>query len=562
MKNSPKPFRLAATRRIVRAACLALFCLLLGVAENGGFTGLPADIFLRLDPLAGIAVPLAAREIIVSLIPALGVVLAAVFAGRIFCGWVCPMGTTLDAAGSLVRWKRLGRKTDPVPRCLKYGILAAILAAALLGVNMAFWASPIPLVTRLYALVLHPLGLLGLDGALAVSAPVMEQMGSTDLQYRFPILRGYAAVWFVALFWLGLIALERIRPRFWCRYLCPAGALLGLFSRLAPPFSWKRRTPHSCNACGRCAAQCPAGILHDDPSVTDVSECLTCRACETACKRKSIRFGLPGPLETADGPADGFRSGQNTRTLSRRALSRRAFCGSAAAGAALAGVSYFETAGQALEGTAGKNQGSLIRPPGSVPEIDFLARCVRCGECMKACPTGGLQPAGLQAGFSGMFSPFLDPRSGPCAPDCAACGSVCPSRAIQALPLEEKRWAKIGTAAVDRKLCLAWAEDKRCMVCKETCPYGAVSVVPHEGHIAPVPVVRHERCYGCGFCERHCPTATAAVRVDPIGALRQHDPAFETAAKNAGLELDPSQHAVEHPEYNPQNDGAPPGFLD
>lgn len=528
-----------------------MFCLLLETAGKGGLRNLPADIFLRLDPLVGIAVPVAARAFIVTLIPALAVIFVATLAGRIFCGWICPMGTTLDAIGGLARVKRKKPTHDPVPRSIKYILLAAVLAAALLGANIAFWASPIPLVTRLYTLVLHPASLLSLDGALALTAPALQQMGLYDLQYWFPTLRSYHTVWFVAVFWFGLILLECVRPRFWCRYICPAGALLGLVSGFS---SWRRRTSKSCNACGQCAVSCPAGILYPDSSRidasrTDNSECLTCRVCETACKRNAVYFGI----DRGDEQAATYYKSYDFQP------SRRAFIGAVAVGAGLAGVTRLDGAYQSVAETT---QGPLVRPPGSVPETDFLARCVRCAECMKACPTGGLQPAMLQAGVSGMFSPFLDPRSGPCNPECAACGAVCPSGAIQALPLHEKRWAKIGTATIDRKLCLAWEEDKRCMVCQETCPYGAVKVVPQERHIAPVPVVSPERCYGCGFCERHCPTVKASIRVKPMGALRQHRQTFEDVAKSEGLELDPSKHDVEQIEYDPHGDKSPPGFLD
>lgn len=546
----------ARTRRLVQAACLALFCLLLANAEQGGVWDLPADVFSWMDPLAGVAIPLAARDCIASLLPALAVFLVALFAGRVFCGWICPMGTTLDAAGSLARWKSGRQGRDPLPRSTKYLILVAVITAALLGVNMAFWASPIPLVTRLYALVLHPLGLSALDGGLAaaVSFPpflsLLEETGLAGAQYWFPVLRRYDSALFVALLWSGLILLERVRPRFWCRYLCPAGALLGLASRFA---FWRRHTTASCNSCGRCAAQCPAGILEGRASATQTSECLICRRCESACRRNAVVFRSEKPMQHVAAFTPG----------------RRAFCGAVAVGAVLAGASRFggPVDGKDNEKDDGKGdwggaQGVLVRPPGSLPEADFLARCVRCGECMKACPGGGLQPAVLQAGFSGMFSPFLDPRSGPCMPTCTACGNVCPSGAVQALPLTEKRWAKIGTAKVDTKRCLAWAEDRRCMVCQETCPYGAVSVVPREGHVAPVPVVRPERCYGCGFCEKHCPTGEASIRVEALGALRLADGAFERSAKAAGLELDPALRPAEPVHFNESGGGAPPGFLD
>lgn len=549
--------------RAVQGLCLLLFCLLLGAAEHqlsDGLFGLPADIFLRLDPLVGVTIPLAARAVIGTLLPAVAVIALAMLAGRLFCGWVCPMGATLDAGGSVIRWatRRIvalisgtdpaGRKpqashTDPVPRFFKYLLLGAVLTAAVLGANMTFWVSPIPLVTRLYALVLHPLALLGADAALATAEPLLEQAGVVGVPYWYPSLRGYATARFVAAFWLGLLVLEAVRPRFWCRYLCPAGALLGLASRFARGGAfWKRRTATSCNACGRCAAVCPAGMPHRDASITDTTECLTCRACEGACTKKAVHFGCreqASPESSSSVPPHSFSP------------SRRALLGAAAVGGVLAGAA-----------SLAPSQAHVVRPPGSVPESDFLARCVRCGQCMKACPSGGLQPLWLQEGFSGMFSPFLDPRSGPCAPDCAACGNVCPSRAILSLPLQEKRWAKVGTAVVDQRRCLAWAEDKRCMVCQETCPYGAISVVPQTGRVAPVPVVRENWCYGCGYCERHCPTATASIRVKPAGALRQPSSAFERTARAAGLELEPARRNVVEPQSSTYSTGAPPGFLE
>ena len=334
--------------------------------------------------------------------------------------------------------------------------------------------------------------------------------------------------------------LESVRPRFWCRYLCPSGALLGLFSRFA---FWKRHVSTNCTSCGRCSAQCPMGILKENPALSQRSECLTCQACVSVCPRKAVHFGRGG---------DSMAFPSSPSSLP----SRRAFCASLAAGATLAGLSHVDAL---CPSTA---SGGLVRPPGSRPETDFLNRCLRCGECMKACPTGGLQPIWFQAGFSGIFTPFLDPRSGACRPDCASCGAVCPTQAIHALPMEEKKWAKAGTAVLDRKTCLAWAEDKRCMVCKENCPYGAIDVVVRSGHKAPVPVVHENHCYGCGFCEKHCPQSPPAIVVASTGALRLNNASFERAARAAGLELEPEQHQGKTNGNDEGKIGVPPGFLE
>ncbi len=94
----------------------------------------------------------------------------------------------------------------------------------------------------------------------------------------------------------------------------------------------------------------------------------------------------------------------------------------------------------------------LIRPPGALPEPEFLTRCVRCGECMKACPTNTLQPIWLRAGLEGIFTPVVIPRLAACAVGCTACGKVCPTGAIRNLSLVEKNHAKLGTAWIAREV--------------------------------------------------------------------------------------------------------------
>jgi len=76
---------------------------------------------------------------------------------------------------------------------------------------------------------------------------------------------------------------------------------------------------------------------------------------------------------------------------------------------------------------------SLVRPPGSAREDEFLSRCVRCGECMKVCITGGLQPTLLEAGVEGIWTPVLVSKIGYCEYNCTLCGQVCPTSAIRPL---------------------------------------------------------------------------------------------------------------------------------
>ena len=103
----------------------------------------------------------------------------------------------------------------------------------------------------------------------------------------------------------------------------------------------------------------------------------------------------------------------------------------------------------------------LIRPPGSVAENEFLSRCIRCGECMRVCPTNAIHPTTLEAGLAGIWSPMMLMSVGYCEYNCTICGKVCPTDAIEELTVEEKQEVKIGTAHVDRSRCLetllAWS---------------------------------------------------------------------------------------------------------
>jgi ferredoxin len=141
----------------------------------------------------------------------------------------------------------------------------------------------------------------------------------------------------------------------------------------------------------------------------------------------------------------------------------------------------------------------LIRPPGALPEDKFSALCIRCGECIKICPSKGLEPTFLEAGIEGFWTPRLVPRKGECVQHCVSCGQVCPTGAIQKLTLPEKFRLKIGRAVIDRKRCLSWREEKLCLVCMEFCPYEAIKSENNK------PFVIEDECRGCGLCEKVCP---------------------------------------------------------
>jgi MauM/NapG family ferredoxin protein len=533
-------------RRCIQAASLLGFLWLLSRAafpEAGpGWT----DLFLRLDPLAATAIPLVAREWIPRLLPGLGIVLLAILAGRLFCGYICPLGTTLDLARGLTdgAMPRKNREAPALPglALLKYLLLALVLGAAAAGENLAFWFSPVALATRLYALLLHPLLLLAGHEALNLGRPVFDALGMSSLSYMQLELRRFDTLYALLAFFGLLFTLARVRPRFWCRYLCPAGALLGICS-LRPV--WRRRVGN-CAGCGRCVRGCPTGAILPDGAALP-NECIVCRACAAACPVREVRFACRE------------RTGDSRRAHGDPLPARRAFLSAAGAGVVLAAVGHANPGSLLLPRTRGLLfDPGCVRPPGALPEPAFLDRCLRCGQCMKACPTNALQPAWFAAGVEGMFSPVLVARLGPCEPSCRVCGLVCPTGAIAPLPLEQKQQAKIGTAVINVSTCLAWAEGRSCVVCQEVCPYGAIAFTRAADAKAPLPAVEAARCFGCGYCEHHCPVRVPAVTVLPLNALRLATAGYIEAAQQAGLRL---RHSTGTPYGENAPPDIPPGAL-
>lgn len=179
----------------------------------------------------------------------------------------------------------------------------------------------------------------------------------------------------------------------------------------------------------------------------------------------------------------------------------------------------------------------LIRPPGSRQETEFLAACVKCGECMKVCPTNGIQPTFLEAGLEGMWTPVMKMKIGYCEYECVLCGQVCPTGAIRELTVEDRKTnIKIGQAFFDVNRCLPYASARSCIVCEEHCPTSPKAIWTEEvealnaaGEMVRLkkPHVDATRCIGCGICENVCPLKDqSGIYVTSAGESRNPDNQF------------------------------------
>lgn len=192
----------------------------------------------------------------------------------------------------------------------------------------------------------------------------------------------------------------------------------------------------------------------------------------------------------------------------RSFLKNLASLGAASAGGAVVCGVFQEPA------EAGK---APIRPPGALPEDDFLSTCIRCMRCSDACPNHAIQATAPESGSSRAGTPFIKAREQTCMlcsrveTEYLRCTEACPSGALQ--PIRKtiqdiQGHVRMGVAKIDLNLCYSY-NNYTCGTCYHACPMGAIQIGMWER-----PIVNEEACIGCGLCERACIRYPQAVRVE------------------------------------------------
>jgi polyferredoxin len=432
------------------------FCIVSTVGERfWQIRGWPVNWVLQLDPLVAVGTILTTHTLYWPLLWALPTVILTIIFGRFFCGWVCPFGAMHHFVGFLGRRKKKTAQKIQLNRYrkaqgIKYLILVVLLAMAAFPSAAATLQTglldPIPLITRSLNLVLLTI--------------VDKSANLISVPDRF-----YEGAWLIFLIFLTTILLNLFIPRFYCRFLCPLGALFGVLDRFA---IWRiGKNTAECINCKLCERDCEGGC--EPAGSIRISECVLCFNCLDGCMHGIISYQTK-PSATGETAPD---------------ISRRGFALSLVSG-------FFALGAIRLSNKLGSNwYHKVIRPPGALPEEEFLKRCIKCGQCMRVCPTNVIQPAGIEGGLENLWTPVLNNRIGSsgCQLNCVACGQVCPTSAIRPITLAEKRGInefaeagpiKLGTAFVDRNRCLPWAMDKPCIVCEENCPVSPKAIFTRE----------------------------------------------------------------------------------
>jgi polyferredoxin len=281
--------------------------------------GWPVKFFFQLDPLVWLSSLLSGHHLISGFLWALGLLLLTLFLGRIFCGFICPLGTIHHVVSRIkpsLKGERMVRANQKTPsQKVKYFLLITLLLAAIIGLNLVGLMDPISLLFRSLALAVFPglgVGLKELFDAMASSdIKILNQLSYTAEVLVSPVFGygypAYRTAWFMGLIFLIILFLNRIRPRFWCRTLCPLGALLGLCSRVS--ILKLEKDDEKCTNCKLCTKSCQGAASPIPGQDWENAECVACFNCFNACPEDALAFKLITPIEpkTGYGPARGAR---------------------------------------------------------------------------------------------------------------------------------------------------------------------------------------------------------------------------------------------------------------
>jgi ferredoxin-type protein NapF len=342
------------------------------------------------------------------------------------------------------------------------------------------------------------------------------------------ILAG-GALWLGSILGIFFLIISLFRKRFFCHYICPVGLILDTVSVVRLPFyTWWKGSP----SIGRYIVWLTlAGSLVGYPlflwmdplallnsaftvykasdlsaaliSISGIlilillaitSESLWCaRVCPLGATQDILNDAASFCMNYFKKPETDTEAKNRNKGL--LPSTRRAFI-AIAAGAVLGLLS--KKAGHA------ETSDSLLRPPGAIKEDQFTGLCLRCGNCVRACPSGIIHPDTGRSGVLGFFTPVIRFKKEYCNEKCNACTKACPSGALQHLNLEQKNRYLIGLAKVDKSLCLWGMSD--CNTCIRACPFEAIKVTWDEEAYESYPAVDPNKCNGCGACEAYCPT--------------------------------------------------------
>lgn len=368
----------------------------------------------------------------------------------------------LPAIAAAVRRRFFCRWLCPTGRCLdllgEAGRRAGLRAPRCPGVG--WW---IALATLAGACFGYPL-LLWLDPLALLAAPLTAAHAPRS-----------TAVWYLLLpVALGLSAVAA--PGLWCARLCPFGGFQEFLFWAVRPWHW--------------------------PTAQRLFRRRAASGGPTARAEPSTEYGgdnAPQPPSRWK-PSSASSTEYDDDNAPQRNVGRRVLLAGAAG--AICGWAIVRREASADE--------APLRPPGAIDERQFTGLCIRCGNCIAACPEKILFAGGTAHGWLGLLAPQVRFDAGYCRDDCVRCTTACPSGAIRPVKKRDKVRALIGFPRVDMTVCIL-GEEGECTACARACPFGAIRYDFCETDYTTVPRIDPDRCPGCGACQLACPTEPKSI---------------------------------------------------
>jgi polyferredoxin len=526
LAGGPKRWlRLTRVRVISQIVFFGLFMFAIWATWTSRLGGYPVSGLLELDPLVTLSTVLATGYVYKALGWALIIVAITFLFGRVFCNWMCPYGTLHQFVGWLFDnrsgAKRIEQNRYHKWQFLKYTLLIVFLVMSAMGALQIGLLDPIVMMYRGMGTFFAPIS----DGALDRVGSAVEGVGaSATFLDSLKFAPGVQSRIFVGSFWIGVIfitfmLLNLWKPRFFCRFVCPLGALLGIIA--SKSVFRINRIVDKCTDCNLCLLRCEGAS--DPQSLVRQAECFSCMNCIDDCPEDALEFTAVRQDKQQVVPFP---------DMSRR---RVVFAGALGMMAA-----------PSLRNNGKVNDANfsatMIRPPGSVEETEFLERCIKCDQCINVCPTNVLQPATLtEGGIEAVWTPVMKFTIAHCQLKCNLCSDVCPTGAIRRISVAEKLGegpyaaqgpVRLGTAFIDTTRCLPWANQIPCVVCEEVCPVAPKAIQTYDEEARDVfgqlvvlnkPFIVPDLCIGCGICEAECPVQDRpAVYVTAVGESRSN----------------------------------------
>lgn len=506
-----KAKRWVVLRRLSQTSFLLLFVYVLWSTTYPLNGPISPQLLFKINPLVMIFTSISERVVLPGIAIAAAVLALTVLLGRFFCGWLCPLGSTADLVGCFRGKGERGREEiDSVNTKLKkpkFFLLAAITVFALTGLQLAWIFDPLATFARFVSLNLIPTVTFAVDKSFAwvisnfnLRGPVYDLYRSLKSSLLGINIHFFSHSFAIFIFFAAICGSALYVPRLWCRCLCPLGAIYAMTAKAA----LMSRTVSECKNCKTCKSNCRMGAIRDDSSYSR-GECILCMDCIYDCPTNITRFAWPLPKK--------IRPVSGVSTAHKEGIERRDFL--------LLSILAVSSLGFRFDLLRSRRERNVIRPPAALEEDEFINRCVRCGNCMKVCPTNGLQPVSFQSGLQGVWTPQLVPEIGYCEYNCTLCGRTCPTGAIRRLSLEQKHAAVLGLAKIDRSICIPWKENRQCVVCEEHCPTPDKAIKLKTDIVDGVtvlrPLVDGNLCVGCGICQTKCPTSPIrSIKVSPF----------------------------------------------